>query len=198
MDEGRGLSIVYPDFSKAFDTVSYNILINKVWSIGLVSEQRGGRKTGLKGLWEAVWRPVNGSVPQGSLRGWYCLNIFINDLVDGRDRTLNKSISCFQPGGMHQVTLWYAIWLCCHPEEPQQAEVMVQWEPHEVKKKGNAKLCIWGRIMSGSAVHWGLMCCKAVQKKALYVSVNIRFEICQQYALAPMKISDLLGYKNCC
>ncbi|KAJ7410213.1 hypothetical protein WISP_109926 [Willisornis vidua] len=35
MDQKRAMDIVYLDFSKAFDTVSHNILINKLRKCGL-------------------------------------------------------------------------------------------------------------------------------------------------------------------
>jgi len=35
VDEGRAVAVVYPDFSKAFDTVSHNILTGKHRTRGL-------------------------------------------------------------------------------------------------------------------------------------------------------------------
>jgi len=54
VDEWRAVDVVYLDFSKAFDTISHNILIGKL------------RKCGL-GEWTV--RSVASGVPQGSVLG---------------------------------------------------------------------------------------------------------------------------------
>ncbi|GAB0195344.1 mitochondrial enolase superfamily member 1 [Grus japonensis] len=36
VDEGRAVDVVYLDFSKAFDTISHNILVSKLRKCGLV------------------------------------------------------------------------------------------------------------------------------------------------------------------
>jgi len=46
VDEGRAVDVVYLDFSKVFNTVSHDILLGSSGSVGWVSGQWGGLRTG--------------------------------------------------------------------------------------------------------------------------------------------------------
>ena len=46
VDEGKAVDVVYLDFSKAFDTVSHSILLEKLAAHGLTSALCTGLKTG--------------------------------------------------------------------------------------------------------------------------------------------------------
>ncbi|KAJ7396282.1 hypothetical protein BTVI_146875 [Pitangus sulphuratus] len=98
VDQGKPVDVIFLDFSKAIDTVSHMILLDKMsrpqlnkhilWWVSNWLTGRAQRVT-VNGVTSDL-RPLTRRIPQGSILSPFLFNVFRNDLDTGQEGILSK------------------------------------------------------------------------------------------------------------
>ena len=98
VDEGKSVDVVFFDLSKAFDRVCHKRLAIKMEAVGIHGKVKIWVCNWLDGRRQAVrvedclseWRPVDSSVPQGTVLGGTMFNIYVDDIDEDVEGFVRK------------------------------------------------------------------------------------------------------------
>uniref|UniRef100_A0A674JM42 Reverse transcriptase domain-containing protein n=1 Tax=Terrapene triunguis TaxID=2587831 RepID=A0A674JM42_9SAUR len=189
--------MVYLDFSKAFDTVSHDLLINKLGKCNLDGATIRWVQNWLENHSQRVvisgsvscWKDIMSGVPQGSVLGPALFNIFINDLDNGIESTLIKFADDTKLGGVASA-------LEDRIKIQNDLDKLEKWSEVNGMKfnKDKCKVLHLGRNNQLHTYKMGNDCLgRSTAGKDLGVIVDHKLNMSQQYNAVAKKANIILG-----
>uniref|UniRef100_K7F0X6 Reverse transcriptase domain-containing protein n=1 Tax=Pelodiscus sinensis TaxID=13735 RepID=K7F0X6_PELSI len=202
VDKGEAVDVVYLDFSKEFDTVLYDILINKLGKYNLDGAtirwvhnwlDNRTQRVVINGS-QSFWKGITSGVPQGSVLGPALFNIFINNLDIGIESTLIKFADDTKLGGV---------------ATNLEDRVIIQNDLDKLEKcsevnrmkfnKDKCKVLHLGRNNQFHKYRMGSDCLgRSMAERDLGVTVNHKLNMSEQCDAVAKKANMILGCINRC